>query len=224
MYILYIFYINSIYLASIYVNTIFIFCLTTHIIINIIPIIMNEVKSMKLSTKEMILVSLFTSLTAIGAFLSIPIGEVPITLQSMFCLLSGLLLGPKLGSMSQGLYVMLGLFGVRIFAGFSGGPQYIFKPSFGFLVGFIFASYIAGKITYKKPYSSFRSFLSANLIGTFVIYVFGIPYMYFVLNYLSGAEIGFLTILKTGCLIFIPGDLIKAIITSFVASKLIYRI
>lgn len=222
MCILYIFYINSIYCASINVNM-FLY-LTIYNMIYIIPIIMNEVKLMKLSTKEMILVSLFTSLTAIGAFLSIPIGEVPITLQSMFSLLSGFLLGPKLGSMSQGLYVMLGLFGVRIFAGFSGGPQYIFKPSFGFLIGFIFASHIVGKLTYKKPYSGFRSFLLASLIGTFVIYAFGIPYMYFSLNYISGVEMDLLTVLKTGCLVFIPGDLIKAIITSFVASKLVHRI
>lgn len=198
--------------------------MTIHNGVNIIPIMMNEVKFMKLSTKEMILVSLFTSLTAIGAFLSIPIGEVSITLQSMFSLLSGLLLGPKLGSMSQGLYIILGLLGVRIFSNFSGGPHYIFKPSFGFLIGFIFASYIVGKITYKKSNLSFGNFLSASLIGTFVIYIFGIPYMYFTLNYISGTGVGFLTVLKTGCLIFIPGDLIKAIITSFLASKLVNRI
>ncbi len=81
---------------------------------------------MKISTKEMVLASLFTALTAIGAFLSIPVGSVPITLQSLFVILSGLLLGPKLGALSQLVYVLLGLLGVRIFAGFSGGPQSVF--------------------------------------------------------------------------------------------------
>lgn len=179
---------------------------------------------MKLSTREMILVSLFTALTAIGAFLSIPVGQVPITLQSLFTLLSGLLLGPKLGAISQGLYVLLGLLGVRIFANFTGGFQYIFKPSFGFLIGFIFASFIVGKMTYKKPSLDFKSFFIASLVGTFVVYIFGVPYMYFILNYISGIEMGFWTALKTGCLIFLPGDLLKAVVASLVASQLNNRI
>ena len=179
---------------------------------------------MRLSVREMVLVSLFTSLTAIGAFLSIPIGEVSITLQSMFCLLSGLLLGPKLGSISQGLYVFLGLIGIRIFANFSGGPQYIFKPSFGFLIGFIFASYVVGKVTYSKKNLSFKRIFLSCLLGTFIIYLFGVPYMYFVLNYIVGKKMGLLTVLRIGCFIFIPGDLVKAIISSFIAHKLANRI
>lgn len=182
------------------------------------------VKQMKISTREMILVSLFMALTAIGAFLSIPIGDVPITLQSMFCLLSGFLLGPKLGSLSQALYVLLGLSGVRIFASFTGGPQSIFKPSFGFLIGFIFASYIVGKIVYRNNFFDSRRILYASLLGTFVIYLFGIPYMYLILNLVLGRSIDFLTVLKTGCLLFIPGDLFKAVLASFVASKLVNRV
>ncbi|NLY76921.1 MAG: biotin transporter BioY [Tissierellia bacterium] len=179
---------------------------------------------MKVKTKEMILVSLFTSLTAIGAFLSIPLGEVPITLQSMFSLLSGMLLGPKLGSLSQGLYILLGLLGVRIFSNFSGGPQHIFKPSFGFLIGFIIASYVVGKMTYKRASLGFKRIFIASLLGTFIIYLIGIPYMYFIFNYVVGKELGLLTVLKIGCLIFIPGDIIKAIVASFVASKLAKRV
>lgn len=175
---------------------------------------------MKLSIKDMILASLFTALTAIGAFLSIPLGHVPITLQSLFTLLSGLLLGPKLGAISQGLYVLLGLLGVRIFANFDGGIQYIFKPSFGFLIGFIFASFIVGKLVYKKPSLGFRGFFIASLVGSLVIYLFGIPYMYLILNYVSDIEVGLLTALKTGCLIFLPGDLLKAVVASFVGKHL----
>ena len=83
--------------------------------------------------------------------------------------MSGLLLGPKLGALSQLVYVLLGLSGVRIFAGFSGGPQTIFKPSFGFLIGFIFAAYIVGKITNNRSKINFRRVLLATLTGTFVI-------------------------------------------------------
>ncbi|MCF6462131.1 biotin transporter BioY [Clostridium sp. Cult1] len=179
---------------------------------------------MKLSVKEMVSISLFTALTAIGAFLSIPVGDVPITLQSMFVILSGLLLGPKLGALSQLVYVLLGLSGIRIFAGFSGGPQTIFKPSFGFLIGFIFAAYIVGKITNNRSKINFRRVLLATLTGTFVIYLFGVPYMYLILNNLLGETIPFSTALKTGFIIFLPGDILKAILSSLVASKILLRI
>ncbi len=98
-----------------------------------------------MKSKNITLVALFTALTAIGAFISIPLGPVPITLQSFFVILSGILLGPKLGALSQVLYIFLGLIGIPIFSGFSGGLQHILKPSFGFIIGFVFAAYIAGK-------------------------------------------------------------------------------
>lgn len=175
---------------------------------------------MKISTKDMVLVSLFTALTAVGAFLSIPLGNVPLSLQSLFTILSGLILGPKLGSLSQLIYVILGLVGIKIFAGFSGGPQTIFSPSFGFLIGFIFASYIVGLIAHNKEIT-FKKVFIATLVGTLVIYAFGVPYMYLILNKVLLKEISFMTALKTGCLIFLPGDLLKCFVSSYVAMKVI---
>lgn len=177
---------------------------------------------MKLSVKEMVLISLFTALTAIGAFLSIPVGNVPITLQSMFALLSGILLGPKLGSLSQLVYVLLGLSGVRIFAQFSGGLDSIVKPSFGFLIGFIFAAFVVGKMVYEMPIDFKRIFL-ATLAGTFIIYLFGIPYMYMILNNVMGKGLSFSAVIKTGCLIFLPGDMFKAILSALIGSKVLRR-
>ena len=179
---------------------------------------------MKITTKEMILISLFTALTAIGAFLSIPLGDVPITLQSMFTILAGLLLGPKLGALSQIVYVLLGLSGMRIFAGFSGGPQCIFKPSFGFLIGFIFAAYVVGKISHGGKSIGFKRIFLATLAGTFVIYLFGLPYMYIILNNVMGKAVPMSTAIKTGYLIFLPGDMLKAILSSLVASRVVTKI
>lgn len=182
---------------------------------------------MKISTKDMILVSLFTALTAIGAFLSIPMGNVPITLQSLFTILAGLLLGPKLGSLSQLVYILLGLSGVRIFAGFSGGPQSVLTPSFGFLIGFIFAAYVVGKIGHNyenKKNINFKKIVLASFTGTFIIYLFGIPYMYIILNKVIGQEFTILQTLKAGCFIFLPGDILKAIISSLVGFKILKRI
>lgn len=178
---------------------------------------------MKISTREMVLVSLFTALTAIGAFLSIPLGEVPISLQTMFTILAGLLLGPKLGGLSQLVYVLLGLSGARIFAGFTGGPQSILKPSFGFLIGFIVSSYIIGKIAHEGKAVDLKRIILATLIGNFIIYLFGLSYMYLILNIVMGKAIPISVVLKTGCLIFLPGDVLKSILSVLVASKVLKR-
>jgi biotin transport system substrate-specific component len=68
-----------------------------------------------MKVKEITLVALLTSLTAMGAFISIPMVPAPITMQSIFVLLSGILLGPILGALSQILYLLIGLMGVPSF-------------------------------------------------------------------------------------------------------------
>ena len=70
----------------------------------------------KITTREMTLCALFTVLTAVGAFIKIPIPVVPFTLQFLFTMMAGLLLGGRLGAASVGLYALLGLIGLPIFA------------------------------------------------------------------------------------------------------------
>jgi len=78
-------------------------------------------------TRNLIIVAMFAALTAIGAFIKVPIPYVPFTLQYLFCALAGLVLGSKLGALSQIVYVAIGLSGVPVFTE-GGGIGYIFKP------------------------------------------------------------------------------------------------
>jgi biotin transport system substrate-specific component len=174
---------------------------------------------MKLTTKEMTLVAMFTGLTAMGAFISIPLGEVPITLQTLFVILSGLILGPKLGALSQIVYLALGLVGAPIFAGFSGGFQTIMKPSFGFIIGFIFAAYIIGIIAHSAKGTSAKNIWIASLVGSIVIYLFGLPYMYYILNIVMTKGLSFGDVMKMGMLLFLPGDFVKFVVASIVGIK-----
>jgi biotin transport system substrate-specific component len=174
---------------------------------------------MKLSAKEMTLTGLFTALTAIGAFISLPFGPVPITLQTLFVLLGGVVLGPKLGALSQIVYVILGLVGIPIFTGLSGGLQSIMKPSFGFLLGFIVAAYVVGTIVNFKL--EFKRVLFATVVGTMITYLIGLPYMYFIMNRVLNMGLTFYEVFKLGCLMFIPGDVIKLTVASLVGIKLI---
>ncbi len=93
--------------------------------------------------------ALFTALVAISAYIQIPVPFMDyFTLQFFFVLLAGMILGKKQGAISVGLYVLIGLLGVPVFAA-GGGIGYIFKPSFGYLLGFIVTSYAVG-YTIKK--------------------------------------------------------------------------
>lgn len=173
---------------------------------------------MRMKVKEMALVSMFTALTAVGAFITLPIGPVPITLQSLFVLLSGMLIGPKLGALSQIVYISLALMGIPIFSGFSGGPQILLKPSFGFAVGFVFAAYIVGTIIHGNVNIKYKLFIG-SLVGSIVIYIFGLPYMYYILNIVMKMELSLSAVLNMGFILFIPGDLIKLIIAVVISKK-----
>jgi len=90
-------------------------------------------KTFKLSTKDIAQIALFAALTAVGAFIRVPLPIVPFTLQTFFVALSGALLGARRGMLAQLLYVAIGLLGVPIFTK-GGGIGYVFQPSFGYLV------------------------------------------------------------------------------------------
>ncbi|MGO1470066.1 MAG: biotin transporter BioY [Tissierella sp.] len=176
---------------------------------------------MNISIKKMTLVSIFTSLTVMGTFISLPIGPVPITLQSLFVILSGIILGSKLGALSQIVYLSLGLIGLPIFSNFTGGPQAVMMPSFGFIIGFIFSSYIVGLITHSKDTLSRKRIILASLVGTITIYIFGLPYMYYILNIIMEQGLSFGNIFRIGALLFLPGDIAKLLVVSFVSIKLL---
>lgn len=172
-------------------------------------------------TRNLILVSLFTALTAIGAFITIPIPVVPFTLQFLFCAFAGILLGAKLGALSQLLYVLIGLLGLPVFTQ-GGGIGYILKPTFGYLIGFIVAAYVIGKITEKIKVLTIKNSLCSILIGLFFVYLFGVVHLYLIKNlYLGTSNFGIMTAIWSGAIVCLGGDILLSIITSVVAVKTI---
>lgn len=133
----------------------------------------------------MMLVSIFTALMVAGAFFRIPFPLLPVTLQTFFCAFAGILLGSKLGALSQFIYVLMGLAGIPVFSQ-GGGIMYIFSPSFGFLLGFIASAFVTGLISERLKKRSLLNNFAAVLAGLFVIYLFGIPYMSLILTYYVG--------------------------------------
>lgn len=177
---------------------------------------------MKLSTRDLIITALFSSLTVVGAYIAIPIGPVPINLQSFFVVLSGLILGAKLGAFSQITYVILGLIGLPVFSGGNGGLGSVVSPTFGFLMGYIIAAYVIGKLTEKNK--SVSRIIYSVILGSIVIYIMGVPYFYLIFTSYLGKSINFYGALKYACIPFIPGDIIKGVIAVILARRLIPRL
>lgn len=170
---------------------------------------------MKNRIKELVMVPFFTALTAVGAFIKIPIPYVPLTLQTLMVMFAALILGSRLGALSQFLYLIIGLLGLPVFA-HGGGPGYVLQPSFGFLIGFIPGAYLMGKFIEDKENLTFLRTVNALIIGQLVIYIFGLTYLYINLNYIMQKPISFYNTLKIGFLIFLPGDILKTFIAATV--------
>jgi len=169
------------------------------------------------SKRLLILAGLFTALTITGARLKIPLPFVSFTMQDFFVLASGLILGPFYGAGSQLAYLFLGLMGLPIFSE-GGGPAYIFKPTFGYLLGFPLASFTAGMIVHRgvkvpasMPPASLPQLILANTAALLVIFIPGVLYLWWNLNFVLGQALSLARAAQIGFLVFLPGDVIKII-------------
>ncbi len=165
-----------------------------------------------MKTNEMIKVAIFPALIVATIWIQIPMAGAPITLQTLFVLLAGLLLGKKLGFISMVVYLLLGVVGIPVFAGFSAGAGVIAGPTGGFLLSFPIAAYAAGFI--KERY---KSYLLATLVPTLIIYFIGIPWLATQLAMPLGAAASLM-------IVYIPGDLIKMLTAMVIANRLEARI
>ena len=174
----------------------------------------------KSRTYKMILVALFAALIAVGAFIRIPVPFVPFTMQTFFIVLSGMLLGRKLGAASAALYVLIGLIGIPVFTQ-GGGIGYVLKPSFGYLIGFVVGAYVTGAIARSTPSPSFGRLLLSAGVGLIAVYVLGTAYFYFLSNYYLGQPVSVWTAVLYCFLVFVPGDLAKSLVAALIAKRMI---
>ena len=173
----------------------------------------------KSKIQKMAMCSLFTALTAVGAFIKIPVPVVPFTLQFLFTMLAGLLLGGKLGAVSVGAYALLGLAGLPIFAE-GGGFWYLLKPSFGYILGFILGAYVTGRMTQKPEGLTFRRILFANFVGLAIVYGAGMVYYYIICNYVINTPIGLWPLFLYCFLLAVPGDICLCFLAAALAKRL----
>lgn len=169
-------------------------------------------------TKSIIYCGLFTALIAVGAFIKIPVPVVPFTLQYLFTMLAGLLLGARLGSLSVVAYMVLGLAGLPIFTE-GGGLWYVLKPSFGYIIGFVVGTFVTGWIAEHMKKKTILRYLFANLAGLMVVYAFGMIYYYFICNYVINTPIGVWPLFLYCFLLAVPGDIALSILGAVIAKR-----
>jgi biotin transport system substrate-specific component len=157
-----------------------------------------------------VLASLMAALTAVGAYIHVPIGPVPIVLSTLFVILSGLLLGSCWGVASMGLYLLVGAIGIPVFAGGKGGFAHFFGPTGGYLFGYVLASWITGFISEKSRGLLILDIL-AVLIGSLVIYSLGVPWLKMI------TQMSWPKTLMVGMVPFLIGDAIKASVAVILA-------
>ena len=127
---------------------------------------------MRLNTKELVISSLFSSITAILAQISIPILEVSFTMQVFIVALCGLVLGSRLGFISQIIYILLGIIGLPVFTNFRGGVGVLLGPTGGFILSFPIMSSVVGyfcekfKSTLVIMFGMISSLLISYIMGT----------------------------------------------------------
>lgn len=161
----------------------------------------------------------FVTLTALGAFVRVPLPftPVPVTLQTLFVLLSGAFLGARLGVTAQASYILLGLLGVPVFTGAGSGLIYLFGPTGGYLLGFVLASILAGRLIRR---------LRGNLFSVFCVFAFadimllacGTLWFKVITGYswARSALMGFAP--------FVLGDMFKAAVATFLYLRLKSRV
>jgi len=157
-----------------------------------------------------VLASLMAALTAVGAYIHVPIGPVPIVLSTLFVLLSGLLLGSRWGLISILLYLLVGAIGIPVFAGGRGGFAHFFGPTGGYLFGYALSAWVTGLISERSQGSLFLDIL-AVLMGSLAIYLIGVPW----LETVTGMS--WQKTLMVGMLPFLAGDCVKATVALVLA-------
>ena len=164
-----------------------------------------------------VVIALFTALTAAGAFIRIPMIPVPMTLQTLFALLTATCLGPVMAVTSIALYLILGTIGLPIFTT-GGGIAALLGPTGGFLFGMLPAVLVGSLMMKAMPHKGRIASLLSAIIATVIIYLAGLPWLSMKMDITLASAVA------SGLLPFIVGDTMKIAVTTAVAPVIRPRI
>lgn len=167
------------------------------------------------SVRDLSYISLFTTLIAVSGYILIPlpISTVPVTAQTLAVMLTGSLLPARHAATSLIIFLLMGAVGLPVFSGGTAGLGIIVGKTGGYLIGFLAGAVFISLLKGEKP--SFLRLLIVNAIGgILVVYAFGVSW----LNYVTG--IGLTNAVIFGALPFLPGDIVKIVISVLISLRL----
>ncbi|MGI6091953.1 MAG: biotin transporter BioY [Negativicutes bacterium] len=171
-----------------------------------------------MTTRNMILAGLFAALLALSSQIAIPIGPVPHTLQIFFVLLAGIVLGSRLGSISVAVWVLLGSFGLPVFAQGKGGLAVLAGPTGGFLFGFIIAAFLVGWLAENSKLTTGRTAIYM-LTGLVAAYIIGVGGFMASFKYFLNKPMTLKTAVSVAVVPFMPFDIVKALMAAYIGTR-----
>lgn len=178
---------------------------------------------MKLKIQDIAMISLFVALTSVGSKIQIPGPIVPFTAQFFFATMGGVLMGAKRGTIAQLVYIFLGLAGVPVFAA-GAGISYVFKPTFGYLIGFTFSALVAGLFSdwlmKKKNKIKFRQLLSVSFLCLVIVYICGVLYYLAVKGLYLNEAVQIETVLINFVALFLLTDTMWCLLIAFIGPRI----
>ena len=182
---------------------------------------MSAIPKQHLSTKELTMTALFVTLITAGAFIRVPLPNCPFTLQILFTTLAGIILGSRLGAISVGIYIILGLIGVPVFTS-GGGPGYVLQPTFGYLIGFMVGAYVVGRFSETSQTYSVKRLLIGAIINLLIVY--GMVYLYMIMNLYLGTPIGWWPVIWSCFLIPVGPDVFLCAVAAVMGKRIISQL
>lgn len=173
--------------------------------------------NVKLRAADIAECAMFIVLMAAATYIQIPFPPVPLTFQTVVSVLAGLLLGWKKGVAAMSVYCFMGLVGLPVFTG-GGGFAYVFKPSFGYVIGFIAAAGVGGLIAGKGNAPLWR-YIVAALAAFLTDYAIGIPYCMAAAHFLGVKDLTNLLIVSN--LLYTPKDAALSVLAAFLAKAVV---
>ena len=173
----------------------------------------------KITTRNLTLIAMMAAVTCVLGPLSVPlpISPVPISFTNLAIYFSVMLLGWKRGTISYLIYLLIGLVGVPVFSAFTSGPAKLLGPTGGYLIGFILMAAISGFFVEKFEGKRGMYFLGM-LLGTVITYAFGTAWLAY------EAGLSFTAALAMGVLPYIPGDVVKMLLATFIGASMRVRL
>lgn len=178
---------------------------------------MKEKTKGNLSVREMAVTAVMAAVMCVLGPLSLPLGPVPVTLTNLAVYFALYVLGAFRGTVSLLLYLLIGLTGLPVFSGFSGGAGKLLGPTGGYLIGFIPMAVIAGLVISRFAQKKLLC-IGGMVLGTAVCYGFGSLW----LAWQAGMDLQ--AALAAGVIPFIPVDLIKILLAALVGPELRKRL